>query len=116
LATFPDLAVKDLRRVRNQYWNAFKHATSLGGLDRADEELLERFTDEVNDHALFVGWYDYVLAAGTLPMEAQVFQVWYFALYPDKLNADIDAASYRRVFPNLSSLGRLPRRRRCARR
>jgi hypothetical protein len=44
-----------------------------------------------------------VLAAGTLPIEAQVFQVWYFALYPEKLSPDVDTAPHRRVFPDLSS-------------
>jgi hypothetical protein len=34
--------------------------------------LLERFNDEVNDHTFFVGWYEYVLAVGALPIEAQV--------------------------------------------
>ena len=104
LATFPDLDVKDLRRIRNRYWrNAFKHATTLAGLDRADEELLERFTDVVNDHTLFVGWYDYGLATGKLPIEAQVFEVWYFALSQEKLNPDFDITPYQGVFPNLAS-------------
>jgi hypothetical protein len=106
LATFPILQTKELRRIRNQYWNAFKHATTLGGLDRVDEELLERFTDAVNDHTLFIGWYDYMMATGSLPIEAQVFQIWYYALYPEKLNPDVDTTQHQRVFPNLSSLTR----------
>ncbi|QRM35444.1 hypothetical protein [Microvirga sp. VF16] len=81
----PDLDTKKIRRVRNQYWNAFKHATSQSGFDRQDEELLASFSDEVNDHTLFVGWYDYARASTSLPLEAQVFQVWYFAMYPEKL-------------------------------
>jgi hypothetical protein len=97
LATFPDLDIKDLRRIRNQYWNAFKHATTFGGVDRADEELLERFKDEINDHTLFVGWYDYTLATGVLPIEAQVFQIWYYARYPEKLNPNVDTASHQKL-------------------
>ena len=42
-----------------------------------------------NDHALFFDWYDYVLATKTMPIEAQAFQAWYFALYPDKLNPEV---------------------------
>lgn len=42
-----------------------------------------------------------MLATGTLPPEAQAFQMWYFALYPDKLNLDVDSTPYERVFPNL---------------
>lgn len=106
LATFSKLDIPKLKRIRNQYWNAFKHATTRGGLDRADEELLERFTDEVNDHALFVGWYDYTLATARTPLEAQVFHVWYFARYPDKLNPEVDSAEFQSVFPNLASLSR----------
>ncbi len=102
LATFPTLDIPKLKRIRNQYWNAFKHATTRDGLDRADEELVERF----NDHVLFVGWYDYVLATARMPPEAQVFQAWYFALYPNKLNPQVDSAEFQSVFPNLASLSR----------
>jgi hypothetical protein len=101
LATFPDLDLRKIRQLQNQYWNAFKHATTRDGIERADEELLARFDDETNNHTLFIGWYDYMLAAGTLPPEAQVFQAWYFALYPDKLNSDVDPIPFERVFPNL---------------
>jgi hypothetical protein len=106
LATFPTLDIPKIKRIRNQYWNAFKHATTRDGLDRADAELLERFTDEINDHALFVGWYDYTLATARIPLEAQVFQVWYFGRYPDKLNPDVGSAEFQDVFPNLDSLSR----------
>jgi hypothetical protein len=101
LATFPDLKANDLRRIRNQYWNAFKHATTRDGLDRTDEALLERFTDIVNDHTLFVGWYDYALAIGSLPIEAQIFQLWYFALYPEKIDPASGMTEHLQVFPNL---------------
>jgi hypothetical protein len=86
LATFPDLNPKEIRRLRNQFWNAFKHATTQSGKERDDRKLLKRFDDLQNDHALFVGWYDYALAVNVLPVEAQIFQVWYFALHPEKLN------------------------------
>jgi hypothetical protein len=42
-----------------------------------------------------------MLATGTLPPEAQAFQMWYFALYSDKLNPGVDSTPYERVFPNL---------------
>jgi len=62
---------------------------------------LGRFDDDTNNHTLFIGWHDYMLATGTLPPQAQAFQIWYFALYPDKLNPDVDSTPYERVFPNL---------------
>jgi hypothetical protein len=75
-------------------------------LDRADEALLEKFTDLQNDHALLVGWYDYVLATGHMPIEAQAFQTWYFALYPDKLKPEVDVLIYQAHFPGLRTLSR----------
>lgn len=36
----------------------------------------------------------------------QVFQVWYFALYAEKLNRDIDRTPYKRTFPKLPKLSR----------
>jgi len=74
VATFPDINIGKIRRVQNQYWNAFKHARTRSGIERKDRELLERFGDEVNDHTLFIGWRDYQQAVGTLPIEAQIFQ------------------------------------------
>jgi hypothetical protein len=101
LATFPDVDLKEIRRLQNQFWNSFKHAVTRGGEERADHELLDRFNDLQNDHALFVGWYDYVLAVHVMPIEAQAFQAWYFALYPDKLYATVDASQYETLFPKL---------------
>jgi hypothetical protein len=101
LATFPSLDIGKIRRVQNEYWNAFKHATTRDGLDRADEALLASFDDEANNHTLFVGWHDYMLATGSLPPEAQVFQIWYFALYPDKLDPNVDRTPFTHTFPDL---------------
>lgn len=72
-------------RLRNQHWNAFKHATTRQGLDRADEELLAAFTDEANDHVLLAGWTDYARAGLFLPVEAQVFLGWYYARHPERV-------------------------------
>jgi hypothetical protein len=104
--TFPDLNLGKLRQLQNQYWNAFKHAQTRGGIERQDSELLERFGDEVNDHTLLIGWRDYQQAVGTLPIEAQIFQMWYFALYPEKLNPEVDTTTHQRLFPMLPSKSR----------
>src|SRR5580704_9603297 len=50
LATFSDLKPKDIRRLKNQFWNSFKHATTHKGEERDDRKLLERFNDLQNDH------------------------------------------------------------------
>jgi hypothetical protein len=106
LLIFPDLESGDIRREQNKYWNAFKHARTGGGIEREDSDLLERFDDQVNDHTLLIGWYDYWLAVRTLPIEAQIFQVWYFALYTEKLNPEVDTTTNQRIFPMLPSKSR----------
>jgi hypothetical protein len=41
-----------------------------------------------------------------MPIEAHVFQVWYFALYPEKLNPKVDASQYDGFFPKLRNRSR----------
>ena len=106
LGVVPDLTKRSLREMRNRYWNAFKHALDHAGMERQDEEILEQFSDEKNDHVLFVGWYDLALAAGKMPVEAQAFQAWYFARFPEKLADECDPAVYDAIFPDLNSLTR----------
>lgn len=76
LQTFPDMDMAELRRLQRQYWNAFKHMT----LNRDDTDTLASFSDTKNDAALFVGWWDYCAVTQKLPLPAQVFQVWWYAL------------------------------------
>jgi hypothetical protein len=73
-------------------------------------ELVRRFSDEVNDHTLFVGWHDYALAIGKMPIEAQAFQTWYFAVYQEKLDPEVDVTPYTDAFPNICSLSRSERK------
>ena len=82
--------VAEIKRLRNRYWNAFKHALGRDGLERQDEELLAAFSDTQNDHALFIGWYDYAVAVGILPIEAQAFRVWYYTKYPEKMRSPFE--------------------------
>jgi hypothetical protein len=103
LESIPDLDMGELKRLQREYYNAFKHATTRDGEDRDDQELLNRFDDEKNNHMLFIGWYDYGNAIGKRPIEAQVFQIWYFALYLDKLNPDVDPQPFMEMFPDLNN-------------
>jgi hypothetical protein len=111
LKTWPDLDIAKLRRTQRQYWTAFKHATHQSGEERKDDELLARFTDEQNDHVLFIGWYDYAQATQTMPIEAQVHQAWYIALHPMKLNASHSPEPYEQLFPDLRSKPRAEQKR-----
>ncbi|MEZ2406958.1 hypothetical protein AB6806_09100 [Bosea sp. RCC_152_1] len=112
LEAFPDSSLADIKRLRNQFWNAFKHASSRTGQNRQDEELLDRFDDGVNDHALLLGWHDYMQATQCLPIEVQIFFIWYYAMYPDKLDgsAQSNGVSVREYSLDLfSKLAEVPR-------
>jgi hypothetical protein len=107
----PDMKINELVKLRNQYWNAMKHALSMNGKIRSDGELLARFDDEHNDHTLFVGWHDYASAVGCLPIEAQAFQVWYFANYPEKLIEGFPTADIENKFPGIRAMKRSEKKR-----
>ena len=111
LANFPDFDEKRLREIQRQYCNSFKHATSRGGRERGDRELLNRFTDEVNDHTLHIGWHDYGLATGALPIEAQAFTAWYYVVYSDKVRPDFDMSGLHQAFPGLTCKSRKDQKR-----
>lgn len=116
LSTQPSMDRDAIRRLRNRYWNAFKHYSDRNGLPRDDEELFARFNDAVNDAFLYIGWWDYQSAAqGRLPVAAQVFQVWYYAVYEEKLALDADLASIRKVFPGMQRQARIEQKRRLRR-
>lgn len=106
LLTFPDLKEGVLQGIRNQYWNAFKHWNRLDGKPRDDRETLALFDDSKNDHALFVGWYDFANASGRMPIETQVFEAWYFARFPEKVSKEVQLEPYLRLFPNIKNLRR----------
>lgn len=83
--------------------NFFKHA------DRDPEAVLEDFDDTLNDHVLIAAAFDYGTLASSKPMEVQLYPIWYFAVYPEKLLLpDMqhikDAAD--QLFPGLSSASR----------
>ena len=63
----------------------------------------------MNDHVLYLGWHDYMLATTSLPVEAQVFQMWYFALYPQKISqpSAVDQAVQLKWTPEMGPVGSL---------
>ena len=114
LETQPKLDIKALRTTQRQYWNAFKHALERHGVkERDDDKLLSSFTDEQNDVALFIGWYDYERATKKMPVEAQVHQLWWIALHPDKLDASRANAltGVEKFFPGLRGRPRAKQKR-----
>jgi hypothetical protein len=115
LKTQPDIDRAKVRRLRNVYWNAFKHFSNREGLPREDEELLKDFSDSKNDVALFIGWYDYAILQRRMPVAAQVFQVWWYALNEDKVSEDADFGVFRTAFPDIVRQDREEQKRRLRR-
>lgn len=110
--SFPD--VKVLRKERNLYWNAIKHytRTDRNDPDRDDEKVMAGFTDKANDVVLFLGWWDYLAITKRLPVEAQVFQAWWYgvndkAMYPGEMREKV-----RMLFPNVMDDDRAQQKRR----
>ena len=103
-ATFPDRKIEDIRNIQRQFYNAFKHMFTRDGKERQDQDVLERFDAAINDHTLFHGWYDLMLSGTSTPVEAQVFQAWYFAKYREKVSPDADMSGIMETFPNLPAL------------
>jgi hypothetical protein len=104
-------------RLRNQYWNAFKHLKERDStsLRTEDLSLLSSFDDRQNDAVLFGGWYDYLMVRKRLPIEVQIFQVWWYAVYEDKLSPWSDTEEIRRMFPELRDAPRKEQKRRLRR-
>ena len=111
LEVHPEMEPKELAFLKNKYWNAMKHAFKHNGQVRNDDELIAKFDDTHNDHVLFVGWHDYALAVGCLPIEAQVFQAWYFANFPEKLAPDVSTTNFEMLFPDVRELARSEKKR-----
>ena len=93
-------------QINNPVRNFFKHA------DRDPDEMLSGFDDAFNDTMLILGVEDYIRLRNKSPIEFQVYQMWYFANYPDKLSksfADCYIQDVQESFPSILSL---PRKRR----
>ncbi|MEO5322813.1 hypothetical protein PV773_05755 [Mesorhizobium sp. CC13] len=116
LRTFPDVDIRKIAALRNQYWNAIKHYHRRdNSTARNDEALLAEFTDAANDAPLFMGWLDYMLLTKILPVEAQIFQVWWYATNEDKMNPAVDPTPFRTFFPRIGEVGRIEQKRRLRR-
>lgn len=112
----PELKLGNIVRLRNQHWNAMKHFYEQNNKTvRDDAELLSAFSDVANDTVIWEGWHDYQMITGRLPVEAQVLQVWYFAVNENKLAADVDREPYRRFFPRIGHVDRVEQKRRLRR-
>ena len=73
------------------------------------------FSDVANDMVLFSGWLDYMNLTKKLPIAVQVFQVWWYATNPEKMNPDVDASPFNKLFPNITNCDRAEKKRRLRR-
>ncbi len=115
LETVPNIDIRGIRTLQRQYWNSFKHLTSRDGEVRDDNESLASFDDTKNDAALFIGWHDYFVTTTRLPLAAQVFQIWYYALNEGKLAPGADLDAIRTLFPDIRFASRSDQKRRLRR-
>ena len=76
---FPQRKVNELYNIINEYRNCFKHNDPM----REDNASLVNFADDKNDHMLLMAIYDYEKAANRMTIPMQVFQTWYFTIYPE---------------------------------
>ena len=100
---------------RSVYANALKHYNTLGGKVRDDTTKLASLTDQDNDVRLFMAWWDFASADLAHPVESHVFQAWFLALDPAKLdNPDAHGLKFdlEREFPGLPGLSRAKQKRR----
>jgi hypothetical protein len=81
VARWRGLDVKDLRKKATRFWNFMKHA------DRDPADVLSEFSDLANDAILFCVCRDLALIAKGLPIEAQVYEVWFFAATVRRVSA-----------------------------
>lgn len=94
---------KDLKRnfINSPYRNFFKHA------DSDSEKTLAPLPYSQVEGVLFLAVEDYIRLNGRSPVQLQVFQLWYLAKHPDKVDAAVADDLIERVtscFPGLSSL------------
>jgi hypothetical protein len=95
------LSKKDALQVLNAAQNYLKHADRDAGSTLSLDE-------EENDHLIFIASIECGGIGHRLSFSMQAFQIWYLALYPDKIGHDTEPVQKSKtVFPNLSEKTRL---------
>ena len=94
--------------INAPYRNFFKHA------DNDPDGIVEEFSDEKNDHVLFTAVEDLIRLEQLALFECQVFQIWYLAVYEEKIAAEeLERVlpKIREALPDISQLSRLEQKR-----
>lgn len=66
--------------INSPFRNFFKHA------DRDPQGVLSGFSDRKNDGVLMLAVEDFLRLEGFSPIEFQIFQLWYLAVYEEKID------------------------------
>jgi hypothetical protein len=91
------LSKKDALHVLNAAQNYLKHADN-----DADSSL--SFDEEENDHLMFVASIECGALGHPLSFSMQAFQIWYLALYPERVGHNTTPVmKSKEIFPALSS-------------
>jgi hypothetical protein len=91
------LSRKEALQILNAAQNYLKHA------DRDADSTLS-FDEEENDHLLFIASLECGELGHQLSFSMQAFQIWYLALYPEKVGHDSEPViTSKKVFPGLST-------------
>lgn len=94
------LSKKDALQVIHAAQNYLKHA------DRNVDAALS-FDEEENDHLLFVASIECGSLGHGLSYSMQAYQIWYLALYPEKIGHDAEpVVKAKKVFPELPAKSR----------
>lgn len=94
------LTKKDALLVLNSAQNYLKHADRDAGSSLS-------FDEEENDHLIFVASIECGGIGHRLSFSMQAFQIWYLALYPDKIGHDTEPVKRsKNVFPDLAAKAR----------
>lgn len=89
------LSEKEALRILNAAQNYLKHA------DWDGDSTLSIDEDE-NDHLIFVASIECGGIGHALSFSMQAFQIWYLALYPDKVGQDTQPVkTSKKIFPDL---------------
>lgn len=89
----PKFTSKEIRETLNKCKNWFKHA------DKDHGDVLTDFSDVLNDYAIFMASHDYDSIENWKPIEIQVFQLWFSAVY--KKHMDPRPEIVQQLFPDM---------------
>lgn len=74
------VSLKEAIRSASPFANFLKHA------DRDPDAVLEGFEDDEIDPFLLIACWDFHKITGGMPIEAQVFEAWWYAAHTEKLS------------------------------